>query len=100
MNRKSFSFAALLILLIVMVSALVTHFQVRRQLISPLIPMETVKQIAGPYWNANFFIIDSMIFLLAVLFHIKHKFTITVIICASAIVLQEIYVQLFYGGRI
>lgn len=70
-------------------SGLISFWQTKYQLVSPLIPPQTVEEITGPYWKAS--LIAGVTFLIALwLYFFKRKIAVLAITGVSIVLYQFI----------
>src|SRR4051812_17012872 len=84
--------------LISLIAALITvllqiagYYQTKFQLTSPLIPKNIINQIATPHLQIAG--IASIVFLVALIFHLYSKYIVTMILCILVILFPQFYIE-------
>jgi hypothetical protein len=74
-------------------SGLVAFWQTKYQLISPLIPPQTVEEITEPYWKAS--LVAGGTFIIALWLYFFKKRIAAIAICGVSIAMYELLLLLF-----
>lgn len=86
MKNKKISQITLILLLFSVVANLLSYFQTKYQLASPLIPKDIVYTIIETHMQSA--LVGSILSLIAILFYFFEKYLVSTIICVFSLLIQ------------